>query len=139
MNDSVHFSSKDIEWETPKALFDELNKEFHFEMDVCSTHENAKCVKHYTKEDDGLFSPWEKVNWMNPPYGLEIKKWIAKASRNPLTVCLVPARTDTVWFHEYIYNKTNVEIRFLKGRLKFGGNQNGSGSAPFPSMIVIFR
>lgn len=137
MNEGM-FSSKTDEWETPQLLFDELNKEFDFLLDVCATPENAKCKNFYTKEQNGLLQPWSLRNWMNPPYGREIVMWIATAFaeslKDNITVALLPARTDTRWFHDYIYNK--FEIRFLKGRLKFGGSKN---SAPFPSMIVIFN
>ena len=130
------FSSKTDLWSTPQATFDELDSEFHFTLDPCSTHENAKCEKHYTKEDDGLSKDWsgERV-FCNPPYGREIGKWVKKcAESKSLVVALLPARTDTKWFHEYIYGK--AEIRFIKGRLKFGDSKN---SAPFPSMVVIWR
>lgn len=131
------FSSKTSEWETPQSLFDELDKEFHFELDVCANGANAKCKSYIDPEADGLTTSWGgRRCWMNPPYGREICKWVKKASENPLTVCLLPARTDTRWFWDYIYQKSNVEIRFLKGRLKFGGSKN---SAPFPSMVCIFR
>lgn len=135
INDGM-FSSKTDLWSTPQATFDELDKEFHFTLDPCSTHENAKCEKHYTKEDDGLSKDWsgERV-FCNPPYGREIGKWVKKcAESNTLVVALLPSRTDTKWFHDYIYGK--AEIRFIKGRLKFGNSKN---SAPFPSMIVIWR
>lgn len=135
-------SSKDMTWETPQDFFDELNKEFNFTLDPCATPETAKCKKFYTKEDDGLSKDWDKeIVFCNPPYGTEIKHWVKKCSdeaRKSYTtvVMLIPARTDTIYFHEYIYHK--ADIRFIKGRLKFGGEQKGSGSAPFPSMIVIF-
>ena len=133
------FTSKTGEWETPKWLFDELDKEFNFEIDVCATKENAKCKRFFTKEDNAWRKEWANVNWMNPPYGRDIKTWVRKAFMHSTkfgktTVALLPARTDTEWFHDYIYNK--AEIRFLKGRLKFSGSKN---SAPFPSMIVIFK
>lgn len=129
------FSSKTDMWETPQEFFDELNDEFHFTLDVCATKENAKCSKYYTKEQDGLVQPWEGVVWCNPPYGREITKWVERAYLSKQTVVmLLPARTDTQWFHDYIYGK--AEIRFIKGRLKFGRSKN---SAPFPSMIVVFR
>lgn len=135
MNTEVMFSSKTDMWATPQDLFDELNAEFHFETDVCAVPSNAKCKEYYTPLDDGLSQEWSGVCWCNPPYGREIGKWVEKAATSKaLTVMLIPARTDTKWFHEYIYGKT--EIRFIKGRLKFGGAQN---SAPFPSMIVVFR
>lgn len=143
MNNKGMFTSNTPEWSTPPQLFDELDKEFHFTLDVCATKENAKCKRYFTKEDDGLKQSWSATYqdwkrpmcWMNPPYGREIGKWVEKASHNQV-VCLLPARTDTRWFHDYIYNKPKVEIRFIKGRLKFGGSKN---SAPFPSMIVIFK
>lgn len=134
-------SSEDMTWETPQDFFDELNKEFDFTLDPCATPETAKCKKYYTKEDDGLSKDWtgERV-FCNPPYGSAIKDWVKKCGEEntEITVMLIPARTDTKYFHEYIYNKPNVEIRFIKGRLKFVGKQKGSGSAPFPSMVVVF-
>lgn len=128
------FTSNTGEWETPQELFDELNREFNFTVDVCATRKNAKCELYWSKNFDGLLTDWKnEICWMNPPYGREIGKWVEKASKNKV-VALLPARTDTKWFHEYIYNKH--EIRFLKGRLKFSNSKN---SAPFPSMIVIFK
>lgn len=127
------YSSTTPEWSTPQYLFDELDKEFHFTLDPCATKENAKCKKFYTREDDGLSKSWKgETVFMNPPYGREIGKWVAKISSEG-GVALLPARTDTKWFHDYIYKK--AEVRFIKGRLKFGGSKN---SAPFPSMVVIF-
>jgi len=135
MNTDVMFSSKTDMWATPQDLFDKLNAEFGFETDVCAIASNAKCKNYYTPEIDGLKQEWTGNCWCNPPYGREIGKWVEKAATSKaMTVMLIPARTDTKWFHDYIYNK--AEIRFLKGRLKFGGAQN---SAPFPSMIVVFR
>ena len=135
MNTEVMFSSKTDMWATPQKFFDDLDNEFHFDIDVCATPDNAKCKKFYTKEDDGLKKDWTGVVWCNPPYGREIGKWVKKAAESKATVVmLLPARTDTKWFHNYIYNK--AEIRFVKGRLKFG---DGKNSAPFPSMIVVFR
>ena len=133
MNEGM-YSSKTDEWSTPQELFDELNKEFNFTLDPCATKHNAKCPKFYTKEEDGLSKDWsgERV-FMNPPYGQRIGLWVKKLSETG-GVALLPARTDTKWFHDYIYKK--AEIRFIKGRLKFGSNKN---SAPFPSMIVIFN
>lgn len=134
---NVHFSSQTNEWYTPQSFFDELNKEFNFTLDPCATKENAKCAKYYTIKDDGLSKSWDNENvFINPPYGREIGKWVKKAaeSRGGVRVMLIPARTDTKYFHEYIYNK--AEVRFIKGRLKFGGASN---SAPFPSMVVIFK
>lgn len=129
--------AKSVEWETPQALFDELDREFHFTVDVCATPDNAKCERYFTKDDNGLWQDWAGEHvYCNPPYGREIKHWVQKASelKAAITVMLLPVRTDTKWFHDYIYGK--AEIRFIKGRLKFG---NGKHSATFPSMIVIFR
>lgn len=140
MNTELMFSRKTDLWETPQDLFDRLNAEFGFTLDVCALPENAKCKHFYTPEQDGLSQPWEGVCWCNPPYGRCVGLWVKralKASYNGNTVVmLLPARTDTRWFHEYIYNRVNVEIRFLKGRLRFSGNKTG---APFPSIVVIFR
>jgi phage N-6-adenine-methyltransferase len=132
------FTSKTDEWETPQDLFGELNCEFEFMLDVCADKYNHKCKEYFTKEDDGLSKNWTNwgYKWMNPPYGREIGKWVEKAAYSGKTVCLLPARTDTEWFWNYIYKQRGVEIRFIKGRLKFGGSKN---SAPFPSMIVIFK
>jgi phage N-6-adenine-methyltransferase len=134
---SVHFSSSTDEYETPQQTFDVLNQEFGFTLDVCATHENAKCKKHFTKEDNGLIQDWRlEVCWMNPPYS-QIKHWIKKAYEASLegaiVVCLIPSRTDTIYWHEYVMK--SKDIRFIKGRLKFGGMSN---SAPFPSAIVVF-
>lgn len=140
MNTSVMFSSKKNDWGTPQALFDELDREFHFTLDPCSTHENAKCEKHYTAEDDGLSQDWSgEVVFCNPPYGREIPKWVEKAATSrATTVMLIPARTDTTYFHDYIYGK--AEIRFLRGRVRFEREPGAPGdAAPFPSMIVVFR
>lgn len=141
MNKDVMFSSKSEEWSTPQWLYDELNEFHRFTLDPCATKENAKCVKFYTKEDDGLSKDWggERV-FCNPPYGRKIAKWVKKCSeeakkKNTLCVALLPARTDTAWFHDYIYNNDDARILFLRGRLKFGNSIN---SAPFPSMIVTF-
>lgn len=132
--------SKSVEWETPQYLYDELNREFMFDLDAAATKENTKHPLYfYTLEDDSLKQSWDEQRiWCNPPYGRQIKDWVKKASeaKYSTVVMLVPARTDTKWFHEYVYNKPNVEIRFIKGRLKFGGNTE---NAPFPNMIVIFR
>jgi len=125
------------DWETPQDFFDKLNEEFCFDLDVCATDQNAKCNQYYTVEDDGLKQQWLGTCWMNPPYGREIKKWMEKAHKESLrgatVVCLVPSRTDTAWWHDHA---VHGDIRFLRGRLKFGGHKN---SAPFPSAVVIFR
>jgi len=136
MNTELHFSSKTDDWATPQAVFDELDKEFNFTLDPCASQENHKCEKFFTKEDDGLKQNWQGERiFCNPPYGRVIKDWVQKmfSGGGEITVGLLPARTDTKWFHEFIYKK--AEIRFIKGRLKFGNSNN---SAPFPSMIVIW-
>lgn len=136
----VHYSSKTNEWSTPQAFFDELNKEFNFTLDPCATSENAKCTKYFTVEDDGLKQDWSKDTvFMNPPYGREIKYWVQKAYEESLkgatVVCLIPARTDTAYWHDYIFGKAD-DIRFLRGHLKFGDSKN---PAPFPSAIIIYK
>lgn len=130
------FSSNTDEWATPQAFFDDLDKEFHFTLDVCANEQNHKCAKYFNKDDDGLAQNWGgHIIWCNPPYGRDIVNWVKKCSEHTaVAVMLLPARTDTRWFHDYIYQK--AEIRFIKGRLKFGGAKN---PAPFPSMVVIFR
>ena len=133
------FSSKSNDWATPHQTFNELDNEFNFTLDPCASHQNAKCDKYYTEEDNGLSQDWSnEIVFMNPPYGREIGKWVEKAYRESLkgavVVCLIPARTDTKYWHNFIF--PYAEIRFIKGRLKFGGSKN---SAPFPSAIVIYN
>lgn len=130
------FSSQKEDWETPQELFDQLNQEFNFTVDVASNEENRKCERYYTKLENGLLQNWNgEVVWCNPPYGRNVGDWVRKAGESNATVVMIlPVRTDTKWFHSYIYQK--AEIRFLKGRLKFGDSKN---SAPFPSMVVVFR
>lgn len=137
----VHYSSKTPEWSTPQALFDELNVEFSFTLDPCATVQNAKCAKFFTKRSNGLKKSWGgEVVFMNPPYGREISAWIKKAYEESLlgaiVVCLVPARTDTAWWHDYVMKAWPHDIRLLRGRLKFGDSKN---AAPFPSAIIIFK
>lgn len=134
------FSHKKDDWETPQELFDALNREFEFTLDPCASDDNHKCEKYYTKEQDGLSQCWvEERVFCNPPYGREIEAWVRKcclhSKEGGIAVMLIPARTDTRWFHEYIYDKPDVEVRFLKGRLKFSG---AAYNAPFPSMVVVF-
>jgi site-specific DNA-methyltransferase (adenine-specific) len=134
---SVHFSSATPEWETPQALFDELDRIFGgFTLDPCATPENAKCARFFTRQDDGLHQAWTGKVFMNPPYGREIGHWVRKAwqesQKGTLVVCLLPARVDTRWWHEYA---KKGHVYFLQGRLKFGASLN---SAPFPSAIVTF-
>jgi phage N-6-adenine-methyltransferase len=136
MNTDLMFSSKTDLWATPQDFFDKLNDLHGFELDVCATPDNAKCNKYYTVADDGLAQQWQGVCWMNPPYGRDIKAWMKKAYESSLNgakvVCLVPARTDTQWWHDYAMKG---QIEFIKGRLKFGGHKD---SAPFPSAVVVF-
>ena len=133
----VHFSSKSPIWETPQDFFDKLNEEFKFNIDVCALMENTKCPRFFTPQADGLKQEWKGVCWMNPPYGRGIEKWVKKAwesSRTGATVvCLLPARTDTAWWHDYVMKG---EIRFIRGRLKFSKSKI---NAPFPNAVVIFR
>ena len=135
---SALFTSDKPDWETPQFLFDGLNAEFKFSLDVCAVAGNAKCKAFFTPDDDALSQDWGvEVCWMNPPYGRLIGKWLRKAfeaTQNGATVvCLIPARTDTEWWHRFVMCG---EIRFLRGRLKFVG---AASNAPFPSAIVIFR
>jgi site-specific DNA-methyltransferase (adenine-specific) len=133
------FSSKTVEWTTPQTFYDRLNREFDFTLDPCCTAETAKCDTYFTEADDGLSQSWAGHSvFMNPPYGRTIKDWVRKAyeeSRKPNTivVALIPARTDTRYWHDYCMEAS--EIRFVKGRLKFGESNN---SAPFPSAVVVF-
>jgi phage N-6-adenine-methyltransferase len=133
---NVHFSSRTDMWETPLDFFKQLDSIYNFQVDVCATEENAKCERFFTKSQNGLLQDWKGVCWMNPPYGREIGKWVKKAhdsSEDGATVvCLLPARTDTKWWHDYCMNG---DITFIKGRLKFGGAKN---AAPFPSALVVF-
>lgn len=135
----VLFSSNSDEWATPPEIFEQLNSEFDFNLDVCATDKNHKCQNYFTESENGLAQKWGGYRcFCNPPYS-QIAEWVKKAhaeSFNPGTVVvlLIPARTDTKYFHEYIQHR--AEVRFIKGRLKFGASKN---SAPFPSMIVIYR
>ena len=135
----VHYSSERMDWETPSDLYDALDAEFHFTLDVCARADNTKCAQFFTPEVDGLAQEWRGVCWMNPPYGREIGKWIAKARESSrkwasTVVCLVPARVDTRWWHEDVMKAS--EIRLVRGRVVFVG---ATASAPFPVAIVVFR
>lgn len=141
--DKVLFSSKKEDWETPPELFAKLDKEFHFTLDPCATKQNAKCKKYYTKKQNGLVQDWSGHRvFMNPPYGRHVDLWVQRAWLAVVTleaevvVCLLPARTDTRWFHDYVCTKMVADVRYLKGRVKFVGSKS---SAPFPSMIVVFK
>ena len=138
-------SSKNMNWCTPQDFFDCLNMEFGFVLDAAASAKTAKCSKFFTPETDGLSSSWDFGGpvFCNPPYGREIGKWVKKAYEEATrwghtVVLLIPARTDTAYFHEFIYGK--AEIRFLRGRLRFT-DENGipSDPAPFPSMLVIYH
>ena len=136
-NQNVHFSNESNEWPTPQWLFDALNREFGFTLDPCSDGENAKCKNFFTLLSNGLTKDWnQETVFMNPPYS-ECLEWMRKAygaaQTGATVVCLVPSRTDTKWWHSFAMKG---EIRFIKGRLKFG---NAEKSAPFPSAIIVFR
>lgn len=146
MNKEVLFSSNKKNWETPQKFFDELNKEFNFTLDAASSDTNHKCDKYFTEQDNGLIQDWcGETVFVNPPYGnKETGEWTKKCYEeslkpNTTVVLLIPARTDRKSFHKYIYNRPNVEIRFLEGRLKFEINGVAGDAAPFPSMIVVFK
>jgi phage N-6-adenine-methyltransferase len=130
----IHFSSKSVHWSTPRKLFEELNNEFHFDYDPCPLRHNSSPLFGGV---DGLTVSWGKTTFCNPPYGRTIGKWIEKgymeAQQGKVVVMLIPSRTDTAWWHDYVMKAT--EIRYIRGRLKFGDAKN---SAPFPSAIVIF-
>lgn len=139
MNTDVMFSSATDQWATPQELFDRLDAIYHFTLDPAADDSNHKCEKYYTAAQDGLLQNWGgETVFCNPPYGREIGKWVKKAYESarecPAIVMLLPARTDTKWFHNYILNKATVH--WIEGRLKFG---NAKNSAPFPSMIVVYQ
>lgn len=138
MNNKLMFSSETDLWVTPQPFFDRLNRVFRFDLDVCALPENAKCPHFYDPETNGLSQEWSGVCWMNPPYGREISRWVEKAYRSAKSngatvVCLLPARVDTSWWHDYC---SKGEVFFVRGRLKFGNSEN---NAPFPSALVVFR
>lgn len=132
-------SSDRMDWATPQAFFDRLDAEFGFDLDVCATDRTAKCQHYYTPEDDGLAMPWAPLRcYCNPPYGREIARWIERCSdearRGALVVALIPARTDTRYWHDVIM-QTASEVRLVKGRLRF---DDGSNPAPFPSAVIVW-
>lgn len=138
-------SSEKMDWRTPPDFFYDLDCEFNFGLDAAASPDNAKCIQYFTPEDDGLSRRWNGYGavFCNPPYGREIGEWVKKAydeslrCKDPI-VLLIPARTDTSYFHDYIYGK--AQIRFVRGRLKFGdGRGVPAGAAPFPSMVVIYN
>ena len=141
MKTEVLLSSKKMDWATPQDFFDKLNEEFHFTLDPCADEYNHKCEKFYTEEQDGLKQDWSgEIVFCNPPYGRKVGKWVEKCFREVYqgncrcAVLLLFANTDTKWFHDWVYHR--AEVRFIKGRLKFGG---GRVNSPKPSMVVIFR
>jgi len=136
--DHYHKQGATVEWATPQKFYDELHKEFNFTLDVCATDENAKATEYFTRDENGLEQDWSSdVCWMNPPYGREIAVWMKKAYESSLlgatVVCLIPSRTCSAWWHDYAMKG---EVRFVRGRLKFGGAQH---NAPFPCAVVVFR
>lgn len=141
MNTELFFSSKTDQWATPQDFFDQLNNEFHFTLDPCADETNHKCEKYFTKEQDGLKQDWSgEVVFCNPPYGRKVGEWVEKCFKEvyqgncKCAVLLLFANTDTKWFHDWVYHK--AEVRFVKGRLKFGEQKY---DAPKPSMVVVFR
>lgn len=146
MNNAVMFSKASDEWSTPQGFYEELDAEFNFTLDAACSEENCKAPYGMTAADDALKQPWEHAFvWLNPPYSKcreFVGKAAAEAENGVTTVCLVPSRTDTRWWHDYVWDREKhrprpgVEIRFVKGRLKFGGATAG---APFPSVVIIFR
>lgn len=138
LNKGLFTSNKD-DWETPQDLFDYWNKIFSFTLDACASHSNAKCPRYWTKETNALVQDWDhETIWCNPPYGRKIGSFVRMAcyAKHSSVVMLLPARTDTRWFHDYIYKNPNVQICFLRGRVHFS---NSPQPAPFPCMIVIFQ
>lgn len=150
MNSALMFSKASDEWSTPQDFYDALHEEFDFDVDAAAQAGSAKSDNWYgpgsALMSDALVGPWPCATyWCNPPYS-RCREFVAKAAaerlRGSLTVMLVPARTDTRWFHEHLWDaqahrtRPGIELRFVKGRLKFGGAANG---APFPSMVVVFR
>ena len=154
---AVMFGKASDEWRTPKAFFDRLDAEFGFDVDAAATADNALCGVWFGLDSvpggyryDALTLNWRhhgEVFWLNPPYS-KCREFIAKARKESLNgctvVCLVPSRTDTRWWHEWVYYGDGlwwpgVEVRFVKGRLKFGGTGKPENSAPFPSVVIIFR
>lgn len=132
------------DWATPSNLFDELNHEFHFTLDLCASPWNAKLPRYFTEEQDGLKQDWSGERcYMNPPYGRGLDCWLRKAFeetrwRCPLVVALLPVRTDTRWWHVWVAGAAD-EIRYLKGRVAFVGRRGEAWSAPFASALAIYR
>lgn len=140
--DTCLLSSQRHDWRTPRAFFDAVVREFGpFDTDAAASAENALCPHFWDEEADSLEQDWKgKKIWCNPPYGRGLRKWVEKASTavagGGIVVMLIPARTDTSYFHDFIWQKPGIEVRFLRGRLHF---DDGKDPAPFPSMLVIFK
>ena len=139
--DPALMSSARGDWETPADLYAELDQVYNFELDVCASDQNHKAPRWYTESEDGLTQPWRGRVWCNPPYGRTVKLWVARAiwavqsqQTAPVAVLLLPARTDTQWFHTYLYQRPGVTVQFLKGRLTFVG---APSPAPFPSLLAV--
>jgi phage N-6-adenine-methyltransferase len=137
---STLYSSRSEEWPTPQAFFELLDREFNFTLDPCATRKNAKCARFFTKTQNGLEQPWGTHRvFCNPPYGRHMRDWARKcleaSNKGATVVLLAHARTDTRWFHDWVYGKA-VEIRFIRGRLRFG---DGKKSAPFPSLVAVYH
>ncbi len=134
------FTSDRLDWATPKGFFDLVSAEFAFDLDAAASHNNAKCNRYYTEEEDGLSQPWQGTVWCNPPYGRGIKDWVRKgydsAQEGAVVVMLIPARTDTTYWHEYVMRA--AEVRLIRGRLVFGDGE-ATSNAPFPCALVVFR
>lgn len=134
----VVFSSKTSEWSTPQAFFDAVDAEFGFSLDAAASSENAKCPRYFTAEDDGLLQSWDGVVWVNPPYGHAIGRWVRKcyqeSQRGAVVVGLIPAKTETRWWHDYVMRSS--EVRLIRGRMRFSGSRI---NAPFPSALVVWQ
>ena len=138
MNTDLMFSSATDQWATPQQFFNDWAKLFPFTLDVCADASNAKCPRYFDREADGLRQDWApETCWMNPPYGREIGRWVRKAyeesQKGATVVCLLPARTDTAWWHDYVIE--HAQVAFIRGRIKFGDAKSG---APFPSAVAVF-
>ena len=139
------FTSNKQDWETPRIFFNKLNEKYHFKWDLASSKNNAKCGHYFTSDDNSLEKNWDDLDgnlFLNPPYGRELKRWVKKASETNLKnsqylVMLIPSRTDTSYWHDYIFN--HAEIKFLRGRLKFEVDGVSGDAAPFPSALVIYK
>jgi len=144
INTALFTSNKD-DWETPQSFFDQLNSKYHFSIDLAASDSNHKCARYFTEKDDALQQDWSTMGgamWLNPPYGRHIKDWVKKAYEDSLKcddpiVLLIPSRTDTSYWHDYIFGKAHID--FLRGRLKFEVDGVSGDSAPFPSAIVTYN